>query len=268
VINPPQDATGVDRGGTASACVNPAGTALAVSPRLRLDADLPPSPWTVLIGRMDPSPPSVDDAGASRIDAFTDAAFAFAVTLLVIGGGEAPNSFDGLRQAIWSIPVFAVGFALIAMFWHAHLRWRRLCGSGDTTSVLLTFGLIFLVLVYVYPLRIMAASMVDYFRGQPAPLGETDLAGLFTIYGLGFAAMSAAVLCLFATGLRRVAAGPARAAVIGECAIWAMLGGSGLLSALLAQFAVTAPASPWVYSALPVAIGVFVAWHDWQGAQT
>lgn len=215
---------------------------------------------------MRPEPASTDDNSAARIDAFTDAAFAFAVTLLVIGGGDAPASFDALRQAVWDIPAFAVGFALIGMFWHAHLRWRRLCGSGDAASVLLTFSLVFLVLVYVYPLRIMAGSMVDYFRGQPSGLGGADLAGLFTLYGLGFAAMSAAVLGLFANGLRQLAgAGPTRSAVTGECVIWSLLCGSGLVSAALAQFRATAPFSPWVYSLLPVVIGLFAARHDWTG---
>ena len=215
---------------------------------------------------MDANPPPADGNTTARIDAFTDAAFAFAVTLLVIGGGDALPDVDALRQAVWSIPVFAVGFALIGMFWHAHLRWRRLCGGEDAISVLLTFALVFLVLVYIHPLRIVAESMVDYFRGRPASLGQADLSGLFTIYGLGFGAMSAIVLCLFASGLRRVrAAGPCRATVIGECVIWTLLCISGLLSALLAQFTLTAAASPWVYSALPLAIGLFVARYDWTG---
>ena len=61
----------------------------------------------------------------SRLDNFTDAAFAFAVTLLVIGGSEAPTSLAMLARAVAEVPAFAIGFAIIAMFWFAHVRWRR-----------------------------------------------------------------------------------------------------------------------------------------------
>jgi|EndMetStandDraft_6_1072998.scaffolds.fasta_scaffold4714360_1 uncharacterized membrane protein len=36
----------------------------------------------------------------SRLDNFTDAAFAFAVTLLVIGGSEAPTNSEMLMAAV------------------------------------------------------------------------------------------------------------------------------------------------------------------------
>jgi uncharacterized membrane protein len=52
-----------------------------------------------------------------RIDNFTDAAFAFAVSLLVIGGARAPDNFDALLLSLGDIPAFAFGFALMAMFW-------------------------------------------------------------------------------------------------------------------------------------------------------
>ena len=76
-----------------------------------------------------------------RIDNFTDAAFAFAVSLLVIGGARAPENFDALLLSLGDIPAFAFGFALMAMFWLGHVRWRRLRGNGDFLSTLLTLVL-------------------------------------------------------------------------------------------------------------------------------
>ena len=64
-----------------------------------------------------------------RLDNFTDAAFAFAVSLLVIGGAEAPSNIQTLVAALGDIPAFAFGFAVMAMFWMGHVRWRRLRGS-------------------------------------------------------------------------------------------------------------------------------------------
>ena len=53
----------------------------------------------------------------SRLDNFTDAAFAFAVSLLVIGGAGAPVDFDRLVLALGDIPASAFGFAVVVMFW-------------------------------------------------------------------------------------------------------------------------------------------------------
>lgn len=55
-----------------------------------------------------------------RIDAFTDAAFAFALTMLVISFDHVPTSFAELTAPIKNIPAFAASFTQIAMFWYAH----------------------------------------------------------------------------------------------------------------------------------------------------
>ena len=102
----------------------------------------------------------------SRLDNFTDAAFAFAVTLLVIGGSEAPTSVAMLNAALAEVPAFAIGFAIIAMFWFAHVRWRHFRGEGDWLSAMLTVLLVFLVLIYIQPLRAMARSLSSFLGGS------------------------------------------------------------------------------------------------------
>ena len=208
------------------------------------------------------------DWAVERLDSFVDAAFAFAVTLLVIGSGEPPRAYAELEGVMWRIPAFLVGFALIGMFWHAHVRWRRYCGNGSAMAVLLSFALVFLVLVYVFPLRMMADSMVDYFLGVAGSgfLSKAELPGLFTLYGLGFAGMSALVAGLFWNGVRHGQPAPGTLPVLkGELGIWLILAGSGVLSVLLAQSRLTVPFSPWVYALLPIAIGIFNWRHDWDG---
>jgi hypothetical protein len=131
-----------------------------------------------------------------RLDGFTDAAFAFSLTLLVIGRSGVPEDFNDLAAAMAEVPAFAIGFAIIAMFWFTPVRWRQYRGAGDGLSVLLTFALIFLVLIYVRPLQAVALSL-SAVMGAPGLSFSGDLGALFTIYGAGFAAMSAVVVGLF-----------------------------------------------------------------------
>ncbi|TRW17238.1 TMEM175 family protein [Glacieibacterium frigidum] len=197
------------------------------------------------------------DRSAERLDGFTDAAFAFAVSLLVAGGGG--NGGTDLWSRLADVPAFAIGFAIIGMFWHAHVRWRRHRGPGDGLSVLLTFVLVFVVLVFVFPLAAMADSFSAYILGRP---DEHSLQELFTIYGVAFLAMSATMAALFADVLRRPDLTPAqRAPVLGDMIIWLILCGTAIVSTILAaQGGRAAVYAPMVYATLPVLIGGF-AWR-------
>src|SRR5690606_32797830 len=84
----------------------------------------------------------------TRIEAFVDAAFAFAVTLLVISFDAIPDSAEALVEALKGVPAFAASFALLAMLWWTHADWSRRFGLDDGRSVLLSLLMVFLVLVY------------------------------------------------------------------------------------------------------------------------
>ena len=199
-----------------------------------------------------------------RLDNFTDAAFAFAVSLLVIGGAGAPGDFDGLVGALGDIPAFAFGFAIVVMFWLGHVRWRRLRGEGDFRSALLTLLLVFLTLIYIQPLRGMAAATGLWFTGQGSGFGGS-LAGLFAVYGTGFVAMSLTMVALFSDALRNPdldSAGLADAK--GERIIWGILASTGIVSILMSM----TPYGVWaamLYATLPITIRIFTARHDWTG---
>jgi hypothetical protein len=73
----------------------------------------------------------------TRLETFTDAAFAFAVTLLVVGGGDSvPTNFADLVFAMKQVPAFAASFANIMLFWYAHHVWSR--GEADYLEYLLS----------------------------------------------------------------------------------------------------------------------------------
>ncbi|HEX8302059.1 hypothetical protein [Sphingomonas sp.] len=143
------------------------------------------------------------------------------------------------------------------MFWFSHLQWRALRGPGDWRSLLLTLVLIFMVLVYIVPLRSMAVAFAAFLGGQPA-VYRGSLSQLFTIYGMGFTAMSAITALLFRDALRNAALSPAsRREAAGQAWIWLILGTTGAISTIMATIPGPHLFAPFLYATLPITIGVF-----------
>ncbi|NYZ63120.1 TMEM175 family protein [Luteimonas deserti] len=139
---------------------------------------------------------------ASRLETFVDAAFAFAVTLLVVSFDSMPATPAELHDALRRTPAFIAGFAILAMFWATHHRFSRRTGLADAYVTLLGLVLIAVALVYVYPLRLIMGVALHALSGgwapSPMPLawGEGSFGSLYVIYGLGFAAMCSILLLL------------------------------------------------------------------------
>ena len=135
----------------------------------------------------------------SRLEAFSDAVFAFAVTLLVVSL-EVPHNFRDLINVMKGFPAFAICFAMLAQVWYEHSVFFQRYGLQDTYSVFLNCVLLFVVLFYVYPLKFLFTLLVGQMtNGVLMPGGEEAHAALFQdasearalliIYGLGFAAV-------------------------------------------------------------------------------
>ncbi|QGX41613.1 TMEM175 family protein [Permianibacter aggregans] len=144
----------------------------------------------------------------SRLEAFTDAAFAFALTLLAISGDEMPGSIAELKNALHQIPSFIVSAALLIMFWHAHQSWSKDYRSDDGVSILLTSVLVCTVLVYVYPLKMLFSGFFHWVTGgllktSYTATGPADISDLFAIYGYGFITMCMAMFLLYRHTIRQ-----------------------------------------------------------------
>jgi hypothetical protein len=135
----------------------------------------------------------------SRLEGFSDAVFAFAVTLLVVSL-EVPSTFDELLATMRGFFAFAVCFWLLFVVWHDHYRYFRRYGISDGTTARLTAALLFIVLSYVYPLKFLLTMLADQLLGFSAevrlPSGamveairDEQWPLLMAIYGAGFVAV-------------------------------------------------------------------------------
>ncbi len=189
----------------------------------------------------------------TRIEAFTDAAFAFAVTLLMIGGGHVPNSVGELMHALTGLPGYAASFALLCLFWYAHYTWYRHYGIEDGRSVVLSLLLVFLVLIYVYPLHMMFNAVISLGSDSASSRSPRDWRKMYEIFGIAYASMSAVILLFYLYALRlrdELSLDAAEIAVTRSgVARWAVQAGIGAFSAVLA--ATLLPDTPSWLDALP-----------------
>jgi uncharacterized membrane protein len=125
----------------------------------------------------------------SRLEAFSDAAFAFALTLLVVSL-DVPRSYPELMRTMRGFPSFACCFALLVWVWHEHNLFFRRYGLQDGWTVVFNGMLLFVTLFYVYPLKFMFDAMFAELMPSAYPeiqrMTLAELSRASAIYGLGF----------------------------------------------------------------------------------
>jgi len=179
----------------------------------------------------------------TRLDTFVDAAFAFVLTLLVISFDAIPSNYPEMLAAVRRIPGFAASFAILMMFWLQHRRWSRWYGLENSKTILHSLALIFVMLVYVYPLRMIFEGLFSNITGGFLPTSyqiETydQLRMIFVFYSVGFLAMSLLISQLYRAAMRSSTALALNQIELRKTSIkvhvWTIAASFGLLSIVMA----------------------------------
>lgn len=137
-----------------------------------------------------------------RIEAFTDAVFAFAVTLLIVSL-EVPDSFDKLIHDLLGFVPFGLGFLFLFHIWgHQHRFFRRFGLHDDYTNTLNAI-LIFVILYFVYPLKFLASFLVKMVFEQKFIMEPTEVYKLMILYSAGFVLVYVLLALMYVHALKR-----------------------------------------------------------------
>ncbi len=126
----------------------------------------------------------------TRLEAFCDVIFGFALTLLVVSL-EVPRNYAELMNAMRGFVPFAICFAQLVMIWRAHYVFSRRYGLEDTYTMVLNLVLLFVVLFYVYPLKFVFTMLFLEVSGAASAgnLDEMQASVVMRIYAAGFASV-------------------------------------------------------------------------------
>lgn len=215
----------------------------------------------------------------TRIETFVDAAFAFSFTMLVISIDQIPRSPAELLELSKDIPAFIISAIIIGSIWVAHTKWSRTFGLQDGVTVFLSISLVVLVLIFVYPIKLMIQASVIYMTGDVMNTGffddsgwtERGLVSLFVYFSVGLLALSAIIVSLYWNALRHkdelVLSDYELFYCKYSCVLWAVVGTTAVLSCLIALTvsASNVPFSGFIYFSMFVTIKsaqkLFLVWN-------
>lgn len=129
----------------------------------------------------------------SRLETFSDAVFGFALTLIIVSI-EVPKTFDDLVGTMKGTLSFAACFALLFQIWNNQNIFFRRYGLKDPFTTLLNALLLFVVLIYAYPLKFLTVLLFSdgqvMHEGHMVNMIRNDqVKTLLLVYGAGFVAI-------------------------------------------------------------------------------
>jgi uncharacterized membrane protein len=147
-----------------------------------------------------------------RLENFSDACFALAITLLLISTSP-PTTFEQVRRFVWELIPFAICITLIMLIWHEHFVFYFRYGLRTGSIIVLNSLFLVITLFYVYPLKFLTRTILlplTYMAGDTAMLSDLsgmirneDWAALMIIYGLGGASTFLILAMMYRHALKK-----------------------------------------------------------------
>ena len=144
-----------------------------------------------------------------RMENFSDAVFALAITLLLISTSP-PTNFEQIKRFVWEVIPFSLCIILIVLIWHEHFTFFFRYGLRNSKVLVLNSLFLILILFYVYPLKFLTKlilfpiailfnqeSLKTEMMGMIRLIRGEDMADLMIIYGLGAFAVFMVLMLMY-----------------------------------------------------------------------
>jgi uncharacterized membrane protein len=130
-----------------------------------------------------------------RLENFSDAIFALAITLLLISTSP-PVNFEQIKRFAYELLPFLVCITLITLIWYEHFQFYLRYGLRNSKMIVLNTLFLAIVLFYVYPLKFLTKIIIlfpiGFLVGDQSLLNDVknmiksqDMGELMIIYGFG-----------------------------------------------------------------------------------
>ncbi|HET9824583.1 MAG TPA: TMEM175 family protein [Chitinophagaceae bacterium] len=99
-----------------------------------------------------------------RIEALSDAVFAFSVSLLVVSL-QVPQTFSELIVIVNGGLAFVATVAILFLLWYQQYIFFRHYGLNDVTTIILNLVYLAVILFYLYPLKFLFSVLLTSWTG-------------------------------------------------------------------------------------------------------